>query len=255
MKILIIGYGIVGKAIGRTMRALEPCIYDPALGFSDTFSDKPFDIGFICVPTDMQKDGSADTTNVRNAIDQWSDRCGVLVIKSTVPPGFTSSFLVPGYDVVMSPEFDGATLDSWNVDSDFVIIGGFGWDADIVAEAYKKVKPSTFRILVTDSTTAELVKYAENAFLATKVAFFNEFYRICESFGVSINAWRELLLNDPRIGRSHTMVHKDHPYYDSHCLNKDVPAIISAAKSQGYRPKMLEQVVKSNAAWKREAKR
>jgi len=79
----------------------------------------------------------------------------------------------------------------------------------------------------------------ENAYLAAKVSFCCEFYRIAKAFGVDYNELRELFLQDPRVSRSHTFVYEDHPFYDSHCLNKDVPAIINASLEAGYRPDFL----------------
>ena len=107
-----------------------------------------------------------------------------------------------------------------------------------------------FRIAQTDARTAELVKYAENSFLALKVTFFNEFHRVAQAMRVDSNEFRELLLLDPRIGRSHTFVYEDHPFYDSHCLNKDVPGIIQAAADAGEEMHLMRMVASLNAAWK-----
>ena len=65
----------------------------------------------------------------------------------------------------------------------------------------------------------------ENSFLATKVSFCNQFFDICEKNGISYEELRELFILDKRLGESHTFVYKDKPYWDSHCLNKDVPCI------------------------------
>ena len=81
----------------------------------------------------------------------------------------------------------------------------------------------TFHIV--DAKTAELAKYMENCWLATKVVFCNQFNKISEQLDVDYEELRELFILDPRVNPSHTFVYKDTPYYDSHCLNKDVPAI------------------------------
>ena len=86
-----------------------------------------------------------------------------------------------------------------------------------------------FRII--DATTAELVKYMENAYLATKVTFCNEFFRIAQHYKVDYEDLRELVTLDPRIDPSHTFVYRSHPWYDSHCLNKDVAAIAEDSNS------------------------
>lgn len=151
----------------------------------------------------------------------------------------------------MSPEYFGATQHANAVDYDFVIIGGEPDARSVVAQVYEAVHPASMRILLTDSTTAELVKYGENAFLAMKVSFANEFARICRTFGVDYREWRELWLCDPRINPSHTFVYEQAPYYESHCLTKDIPAIIEAASDAGYWPELLAFMEDYNSDAKR----
>lgn len=135
----------------------------------------------------------------------------------------------------------------------FVILGGERPAVDVVAELYKERFTGEFRIMKTDAKTAELVKYGENAFLATKVTFFNEFFRIAEAFGVDVDEFRELLLLDPRIGRSHSFAYRAHPFYASKCLDKDVPGIIEATLAAGYGSPFLRAVRDVNDTWRREA--
>ena len=71
----------------------------------------------------------------------------------------------------------------------------------------------------------------ENAFLATKVSFCNQFYEICQKENINYEELRELFILDKRMGGSHTFVYKDKPYWDSHCLNKDVPHIAYTTNS------------------------
>lgn len=100
---------------------------------------------------------------------------------------------------------------------------------DRVAELYAYVKNGYYKLRFTDSVTAELWKYMLNSFLALKVTFCCEFADIAEKFGVSYPELRELFVMDERVGASHTYVYPDKPYYDSHCFNKDVPALVSFA--------------------------
>ena len=72
----------------------------------------------------------------------------------------------------------------------------------------------------------------ENSFLATKVSFCNEFYEIAKTLGVHYEELRELFVLDPRVNPSHTFVYEDTPYWNSHCLNKDVPSIADFANSK-----------------------
>ena len=81
----------------------------------------------------------------------------------------------------------------------------------------------------------------ENSWLATKVTFCNEFYRIANQAGVDYEELRELFILDPRVNPSHTFVYRDQPYWASHCLNKDVPAIASMFEAP-----LLESVININ---------
>jgi UDP-glucose 6-dehydrogenase len=93
---------------------------------------------------------------------------------------------------------------------------------------------------------AEVIKYMENAFLATKVAFVNEFYEICRAVGAEWHTVREGWLLDPRIGRSHSAVFVDRRGFGAKCLPKDLRAIVAASTSAGYRPELLAEVLESN---------
>jgi len=250
VRLLIVGYGIVGKALHRTFPDAD--IYDLAVAQYSKKAKGGYDIAFICVPTDMRGDGSADTRIVDEVIEEHVQNADVVVIKSTVPPRTTGAYEQRGYPIVMSPEFDGATQHSRAIDEDFVILGGAEPYRSKVAEAYKAVKPADFRILKTDSLTAELVKYGENAYLYNRVVFFNEWYRICRTFGADYDEWRELLRQDPRISPAHSFVYRDHPYVSSHCLDKDIPAIIQASLHAGYEPRYLAAMDAINEGWKKE---
>jgi UDPglucose 6-dehydrogenase len=242
MKIAIIGHGVVGKNMKKIFN--EADIIDPPIGlYPDPLIC--YDLAFICVPTPPRQDGSCDTSIVEKAI--IANRANVFCIKSTIPPGTTDGLAVKtAHALVFSPEFFGATQHANAVDYDFVILGGPRTHTAVVAEAYKAIVPASFRIVKTNAVTAELVKYAENSFLAMKVTFFDEFYRLAENIGIDIDEFREVLLNDPRIGRSHSFTYRDHPWYDSHCLNKDVPAIIQEAARRGVSMPLLRAIVDVN---------
>jgi len=256
MTIGIIGYGVVGQ----NMHKLFPDAYivDPVIGGGISFNgkdivDKPggrhYDVAFVCVPTDMLPDGSADTRIVKQAV--LENEADLFVIKSTVPPGTTDQLNERNYGLCcFSPEFFGETQHANAVDYDFVILGGSREATDKVAELYKSIKSAVFHIRKTDAKTAELVKYAENCFLATKVTFFNEFFRLCIAAGIDPDEWRELLLLDPRIGRSHSFTYREHPWYASHCLDKDIPALTAWASTIGVPSPMMVAIQLVNAQHK-----
>jgi UDPglucose 6-dehydrogenase len=254
MQILIIGNGVVGKNIQKIFP--ESVMYDKhkrgiGIGIEDVLL-RQYDIAFICVPTDKKEDGSCDTSKVREVVKYFRDNVKVFCIKSTIPPGTTYKIAdLICNRVVFSPEYYGETRHANDVDYNFVILGGSRNLTGIVAAAYEEKFTGDLKIFQTDSITAELVKYGENAYLANKVTFCNEFARLCECFGVDYREWRELWLQDPRVNRSHTLVFKKAPFYDSKCLNKDVPAIIKAAQDAGYNPEFLEAMEAYNSSHKK----
>jgi len=90
----------------------------------------------------------------------------------------------------------------------------------------------------------------ENAFLALKVTFCNEFFDIASVLGVDYNELRELWLQDPRIGRSHTLVFPEDRGYGGKCLPKDVSALIQSATAHAYEPSLLTAMVETNARFR-----
>jgi UDPglucose 6-dehydrogenase len=245
MNIAIIGYGVVGKNLLKEFPDAD--IADPALGFT-LKQDAVYEIAFVCVPTNKMYDGSADISLVKQVVKEYADQVTVFVIKSTVPPGTTESL---DHSCVFSPEYYGATVHANDPDYNFVILGGDLQHTTFVAEFYKRIKPSSWRIWKTDSRTAEWVKYMENFWIGTKVTFVNAFSQMAELDGVDPDVLRELWLQDPRINRSHTFSFSDQPYYDSHCLNKDMPAILAYALDRGYDAQFLEAVIDENHRMRR----
>lgn len=245
MKKLIIGYGVVGKNMHKLFP--ESDIHD--CNGNSTKKNIVYDVAFVCVPTKKKRDGSCDTSIVEACVHEHQAR--VFVIKSTITPGTTQKMNKAGIDCVFSPEYFGSTQHANGGDYNFVILGGRKELCDIAAEAYKYKMTGDFKIIFTDTKTAELCKYMENSFLAMKVSFCNEFKRIAEAFGVNYNELRELFILDPRVNPSHTFVYADTPYYDSHCLNKDIPGIIKAVERRGYDPELLKIMHTINSFYKK----
>ncbi len=248
-RVAVIGHGAVGQA----MTTLFPgaVIYDPALGFADREAVNACRFAFICVPTPARPDGSCDTSTVDETM-AWLT-CEIAILRSTVPPGTTDALAARfARQVVFQPEYGpGETPDhpfrdvraiSW------VILGGQPAATRAVCELYQQVLNSSLALHQTDAVTAELTKYMENAFLAVKVAFCNEFYDIAGRLGVDYHTLRELWLQDPRIGRSHTWVQPDDRGFGGKCLPKDMSALVHTAHALGYQPLLLEGAIASNEA-------
>jgi UDPglucose 6-dehydrogenase len=253
MKIGVVGYGVVGRALGKLF-GYEAAkggveVYDKHLaGLNEPGRQEAIqgcELVFIAVPTPEKADGGCDVSAVEEVVG-WVKP--PLCVKSTVPPG-TIDRLVKrtGKPIGFSPEYVGET--PWHPwkgieDHGFVIVGGERKVCELVVRAYQGVLGPQVHYAMTEAKTAELCKYMANAFLATKVAFVNQFYDLAQGFGVSFEALRELWLLDERVGRSHTMVTEERGYR-GRCLPKDVAAIIEAARQAGGAP-LLEAVDRYN---------
>ena len=225
MNILIVGYGVVGKNLTNEIIKLKPDIFDK---YKKEFNSKrkiKYDIAFICVDTPLIKQplkvSELDTSEVLNAINENDSE--IYVLKSTCPIGTVDKLkALTGKRIIFSPEYYGGTQHCNNFEFDFTILGGDKQDCIEVIQALQYCYDGRHQFRITDSKTAELVKFMENSFLATKVSFCNQFYEISKKHGISYEELRELFILDKRLGESHTFVYKDSPYWDSHCLNKDV---------------------------------
>jgi|TARA_B100000287_G_scaffold420660_1_gene460315 UDPglucose 6-dehydrogenase len=258
MKIGIIGQGYVGTAIKvgfEPYYVLET--YDKYNADKSTCDLKHLvwgcEVIFVCVPTPMNKDGSCHIDIVESVIreiDYHANGLQIVVIKSTVPPGTTERLnnLYKGVNVIFNPEF----LTEANFIEDFknqtrIILGGTRKGTNKLRQIYSKVFP-TAHIIKTGSTTAEMVKYMTNSYLATKVSFANEIKQICDKVDVDYDKVVEYSTLDERLGVTHWSVPgPDGDYgYGGHCLPKDIKALISVAHKLGVETKVLESVVETN---------
>lgn len=247
MKIAIIGAGAVGSAMAQMFR--DVVLYDEPKRIGTRPEVNAADIAFVCVPTPSADDGSCDTSIVEDVVS-WIDG-PIIVIRSTISPGTTRRLIgSTGKPILFQPEYGPAETpdhpfnDLRNIR--WIILGGERKLARIVARAWKDVYSSDIVIQFTTPEAAELAKYMENAFLATKVSFCNEFYEIAERFGVDYDELRELWLLDPRMGKTHTFVFPDRRGFGGKCLPKDLAAILRSAGSAGYRAAFLEAVMAAN---------
>ncbi|GGA00674.1 hypothetical protein GCM10008018_53740 [Paenibacillus marchantiophytorum] len=247
IKIGIIGYGHVGKAI----HALFPkaAIYDAPLQKGSQDEVNACDMVFVCAPTPSLPNGKCDTSIVEEVIVWLTAK--VIVIRSTIPVGFTDAMKErTGKRIVFQPEYYGETVDHHFSDlrhRTWLTLGGASADASLVIRAYQQVYNAEVRIRLTDARTAEMAKYMENCFLALKVSFCNEFYDIAGAHGIDYNELREVWLEDPRIGRSHTFVYEDNRGYGGKCLPKDVHALISMAEDRDVNVDLMRSVQHKNS--------
>lgn len=187
------------------------------------------DVIFICVPTPMGATGSCDTSIVEccvNTIQNFVDHPPI-VVRSTVPPGTCERL-----GVMFMPEFlreatwreDFRDTPNWYIGQDEKTTDVL---VDLIRRAYDSGVITHKNCTVVDSKELELIKYARNSFLATKISFCNEIYDLCEKIGVNWESVRRGLIADPRIGPSHTLVPgpDGERGFGGHCLPKDTNAL------------------------------
>lgn len=212
------------------------------------------EVVFITVDTPSDSLGNANLKNVYNAVSEVYERVNqdcLIVIKSTVPPGTAENIYNylsnKGYnfDLGVNPEF----LKQGSAVSDFlypdrIIIGVKTKLARAKLEViYKSFIDKNIPLIVTDTVTAEMIKYASNAFLATKVAFINEMAGLCELLGADIDLLSNSMGMDHRIGKEFL---KAGPGFGGSCFPKDLSALIRLAEDHNVKLQILNSVKESN---------
>jgi UDPglucose 6-dehydrogenase len=239
MKIGIVGQGYVGTAVKDVFKNhYEIETYDITKSLSSTESvaelAKLTDLVFVCVPTPMNSDGSCNTFAVEKVVGNIENarrkRCKIVAIKSTIPPGTTEDYneRCKNIQVLFNPEF----LTEANFINDFrnqnrIIIGGPRPASTKLRQIYSLAFPNV-PIIKTGSTTAEMVKYMTNSFLATKVSFANEMKMICDKFSIDYDKVVEYSTYDDRLGKSHWSVPGPDGKlgFGGSCFPKDIQALI-----------------------------
>jgi UDPglucose 6-dehydrogenase len=252
MKIAIVGAGAVGSAMAQMFPNVV--LYDEPKGIGSRDDVNGADIAFICVPTPSRPDGGCDTSIVEE-VAGWIDG-PIIVIRSTVSVGTTRRLAeAQRKPILFQPEYGPAETPDHPFNElrniRWIILGGDRKAAKTVARAWKDVYSSDIVIQFTTPEAAELAKYMENAFLAMKVTFCNEFYDLAERFGVEYDELRELWLLDPRMGKTHTFVFPDKRGFGGKCLPKDLAAITRAAEAAGYEPTLLRSIAEANDRFRR----
>lgn len=238
----VLGFGFVGQAVANAFHPYNNRVWtvDPILGNDISLlydknrtPDKLIDFVFVCVPTPSLDSGEIDARIVQRCTDDiLRNTDATVIIKSTVTPG-----LIPiSSRVVYNPEF----LTEANAEEDFIndeyhILGGEPIACNLVMKLYREQSNLRHKdFVVMTKQEASLVKYATNAFLATKVTFFNQLYDLANQCGADYQIIVDTVTNDKRIGEGHTKVgdRGRKRGYGGACLPKDVNALFHFSKKK-----------------------
>ena len=209
------------------------------------------DLVMLCLPTPPDETGRADLSYVESVIDEVANAVpegATFVIKSTVPPGTVATLrkrladLGSEAGIVSHPEFlrEGKAVADF-LQPDRIVVGAFDEaEAQRVADLYEGIQAPA---VITDPTSAEMIKYASNAYLAARLTFVNSLASLCEAVGADVLDVVEGLGGDHRIGR-HFL--RPGPGYGGSCFPKDTSALIEVASDAGYDFKLLKAVIEAD---------
>ena len=249
MKVGIVGLGHVGSAMLELFK--DATVYDKYKKIGSIEEINKCDVAFICVPTPANDDGSCDVSIVDDILNRVNT--DLIILRSTVPIFYTETKVKElNKKIVFQPEYYGETVDhpfAKLQDRKWLTLGGEEEAVNKAIEVYQTVYNSNIQIIQVKSREAELAKYMENSFLATKVIFCNEFYDIAEKLDINYNKVREAFAIDPRIGYSHTFVYKNNRGYKGSCLPKDISSIRYQAKQNNIDTTLLNAVVNKNKTY------
>ncbi|MFC7114593.1 UDP-glucose 6-dehydrogenase AglM [Natronoarchaeum sp. GCM10025703] len=222
------------------------------------------DVTFLCLPTPQNDDGSIDLSIMEAGATQLGQTLGnapdwhTVIVKSTVVPGSTEDVITPileaesgktageDFGVGMNPEFlrEGTAVEDF-LHPDKVVLGAD--DEHALADARHVFDPLVSQadapVVETDTRTAEMIKYANNSFLAAKISLINDLGNICEEFGIDSYEVAAAIGLDDRIGEQFL---RSGVGWGGSCFGKDVAAIIAAATDAGYEPPLLNAAVEVN---------
>lgn len=206
---------------------------------------------FLCLPTPEGGDGRADVHLIDVVIDELGgavDNGCLFVVKSTVPPGTTARLRKRLADmgslagIVSHPEFlrEGKAVEDF-MQPDRIVIGAYdSVEAETVSSLYRGIETTT---VVTDPTSAEMIKYASNSYLAARLTFVNTLANVCEAVGADVMDVVRGMGLDHRIG-PHFL--QPGPGYGGSCFPKDTAALIAVAEEAGYDFELLRAVIEAD---------
>lgn len=211
---------------------------------------------FLCLPTPAGDDGRADLGLINAVVDELANEVAddaIFVIKSTVPPGTVAGLrkrladLGSSARVVSHPEFlrEGKALDDF-MKPDRIVVGAYDdEDAEAIAGLYESLDANVVR---TDPTSAEMIKYASNSYLAARLTFVNTLANVCEAVGADVMDVISGMGMDHRIG-PHFL--QPGPGYGGSCFPKDTAALIGVAEDAGYDFALLRAVIEADREQRR----
>jgi UDPglucose 6-dehydrogenase len=249
MKIIIAGYGFVGKAVASSLKDTVIHIVDPKYTTGEIKHYPNADGIIICVGTPSTQLGDCDVSQLYSVMKDIPEDMPVL-IKCTIRPDYLNRLIsdYPNHSIAYSPEFlRAATANEDFANQTYMILGGEDPN-NIWSNLFKSNLKNLNTIELCTLTEASMVKYTTNCFLSVKVAFFNQIYDMCQVNGADYNKIVELLTLDDRIGASHMQVPGSDGSrgFGGACFPKDASAFMHYADKVGLTHTLVESAIKYN---------
>jgi len=250
-----VGFGVVGQATAKGFGTKHTILFHdkfkPSEPLERVVAESEF--LFLCLPTPMTRDYSGiDLTILEEAVHQIAPLLAgtgkILVVKSTVVPGTTARFAkaYPKVHFAMNPEFLREKTAEWDfMNPDRIILGSNDKTvAQRFEDLYRSILPEP-PIHHTNTTSAEIVKYMANTYLAMKVIFANEWAEMCRRLGVDYGEVKEMVVSDKRICDSHLDVTPERGF-GGKCFPKDIVALLGLAEEMNVDLSLLKQTWEKN---------
>jgi len=256
MNVGVIGNGFVGSAVvnGFALHAnVKVYDIDPSRSVNTFDEVVQNNFIFVCTPTPMEPESGRTDKRILNEVvykiaeSRFTNSDTIVVIKSTTPPGTVETYVreFPNLSFVSNPEFlteRTANLDFINAPR--IILGGDKSSVSRVSTLYRERFPYK-KIIKTDHTTAQFIKYMSNCFFAVKISFMNEMYQAAHASGANWDDSRNGLVSSGRVANSHLDVpgHDGQYGFGGKCFPKDINSFIKVLENIDVKPTMLK------AAW------
>ena len=237
MKIGVVGYGVVGSAVGESLKEIGHDVIPHDITMDTKLSDVlSTEVCFLCVPTPKNEKGECDISIVTSVIEELSNENykGIICIKSTVVPGTTKDLigLYPNCSISFVPEFlrERCAKKDFQENHDLCVIGTDSKDDFEKIKSLHGDYPK--KVTMVSPTEAELCKYFNNIYNATLVVFANSFYEVCKSLSADYSKVKNTMVQRDHIGDFYISCNEELRGFGGMCLPKDTSAIASLCKDK-----------------------
>lgn len=255
MKIGVIGYGVVGEAVGESLKEIGHEVFAHDIVFNTSINDVlDSELCFLCVPTPKNEKGECDISVVEEVIRELDQKKykGLVCIKSTVTPGTTQNFIesFPNLELCFVPEFlrERCAKEDFQLNHDLCVIGCVeDRHFEMLKTAHGKYPKKIKKV---SPTEAEICKYFNNVYNATLVVFANSFYEVCKNLSADYTKVKNTMIERDHIGDFYLDCKEDLRGFGGMCLPKDTSAIAALCEKKELNVDFFKNLLEENKKYK-----